>query len=71
MTYQVKVTPNSKNMEVIETGEFLRVKVDAPPVDGKANKRLIEILSGYFNVSSSRIRIVSGHISRNKVVEIL
>ncbi|MEK9186375.1 MAG: DUF167 domain-containing protein [Patescibacteria group bacterium] len=71
MTYQIKVTPNSKNMEVIEEKGSLRIKVDAPPVEGKANKRLIEILAGYFNVSPSRVRIVSGHTSRNKVIEVL
>lgn len=71
MRYTVKATPNSQKISVVKEGEVLKVKIDAPPVNGRANKRLIEILSEYFNVPLRDIRIVSGFTSRNKIVEII
>ena len=44
--------------------------MDAPPVEGKANSRLITILSDYFNVPKSSITIVKGSLSKRKVIEI-
>jgi uncharacterized protein (TIGR00251 family) len=46
------------------------VHLKSLPVDGKANKELIEILAKRFDVSKSQIRIKSGLSSRNKLVEI-
>ena len=71
MRYEVKATPNSREASVVEEGTRLKVKIDAPPVDGKANRRLIEILSDHFDVPKSEIKIVFGYASRNKIVEIL
>ena len=49
--------------------EFI-VSVKEPPVHGLANKAIIRALANHFNVAQSRIRIVSGHTSRQKVVEV-
>ena len=46
------------------------VKVDEKAVGGRANKRLLEILSEHFEVPRSRISIVRGVKSRDKIVEI-
>jgi len=46
------------------------VKVDEKAVDGRANKRLVEILSDHFKVPRSRISIVRGAKSRDKIVEV-
>jgi len=70
MKIKVKINPNSKKAEVIKEDCFLKVKVDAPPHGGKANKRLIEILSEYFSVSKSRIKIIKGEFSKDKLIEI-
>ncbi len=71
MRIQVKVIPNSKEAKVEKEGEgVLRVRVDAPTKEGKANKRLIELLAEYFSKPKSSVRIVKGLSSRNKVVEI-
>jgi len=71
MHKQIKVKPNSKQ-QIIEEGldGSLTVHLKSPPVDGKANKELIEILAKRFDVSKSQIRIKSGLSSRNKLVEI-
>jgi uncharacterized protein (TIGR00251 family) len=68
---RVRVTPNARqpSVVVVDEGE-LEVKVDAKATGGLANKRLVEILSEHFNVSKSRISIVRGIRSRDKVIEI-
>lgn len=68
--YQVKVSPNSKKSKVEEIAGVLMVKVNAPAKEGKANKKLVEILSKHFSKPKSSIRIVKGLTSKNKVIEI-
>jgi hypothetical protein len=71
MHKQVKVKPNSKKQSIEEsTDGSLTVHLKSPPVDGKANKELIELLAEKFNVSKPQIRIKSGVSSRNKLIEI-
>ena len=65
MEISVTVVPNSKKFEVIRIDKkSYRIRVDATPVGGKANKRLIEILSVYFDVNKSSISIKRGIKSR-------
>jgi len=72
MNKKIKVIPRSSKNEVV--GEMsdgiLKIKLTAAPVDGEANKELIKLLAKYFGVAKSRIKIVKGLTSRNKVVEI-
>lgn len=51
-------------------GDTLKVKLTSPPVEGAANRQLIEVLSGFLNIKKSSIQIIKGEKSRNKVVEI-
>lgn len=67
---KIKVIPNSKKEEVTQEKDFLKVKVNAIAEKGKANKRLIEILSIYFKTPKNKIRILSGKRSKNKIIEI-
>ncbi len=48
----------------------VKIRLKAPPVDGKANKELIEFLSDILDVPPSRIEIVAGQTHRNKLVAI-
>jgi uncharacterized protein (TIGR00251 family) len=67
----VRVEPRSSRTMIAGTvGETLKVKLTSPPVDGAANKQLIEVLSDFFHVRKKAIRIISGKSARNKVVEI-
>lgn len=50
---------------------WLRVKVAAPPTDGKANKRLCKLLAERFGVSRSRVQIASGESRAYKRVRII
>ena len=71
MHKQIKVKPNSKQQIIEEALDgSLTIHLKSQPVDGKANKELIEILAKKFDVSKFQIRIKSGLSSRNKLVEI-
>ncbi|MBM2829874.1 MAG: protein Mettu [Gammaproteobacteria bacterium] len=48
----------------------LRIRLKSPPVDGKANKQLLELLANEFGTSKTAIEIVSGKQGRNKRVAI-
>jgi len=71
MRIKIKVKAASKNPGVSRRADgMLCVKVDAQPQKGKANKRLIEILSKHFGVAKSEIRIVHGAGDSVKLIEI-
>lgn len=54
-----------------ETGERVRIaRVTAPPVDGRANAALLRLLAKEYGVPKSKIRIVQGEASRDKVIEL-
>jgi len=66
----IKVIPKArKNLVCVEDGIF-KVYVNSPPVEGRANRAVIEVLSECFNIRKSNIKIIKGEKSRNKVVEI-
>ncbi len=72
MRIEVHVAPNAREPGVAKSDEGrYEVRVDERPDRGRANKRLVEILSDYFGVPKSRVVIVRGSKSRDKVVEIL
>jgi hypothetical protein len=48
----------------------LRIKIKAPPVDGKANEYLIEYLSDFFDLPKKNIEILSGFTSSHKRINI-
>ncbi|HXK40511.1 MAG TPA: DUF167 domain-containing protein [Candidatus Paceibacterota bacterium] len=72
MKINVKAKPNSheEKVEKVSDTEFI-VSVKEPPVQGRANRAIINALALHFGIASVRVKIVSGHISRQKVVEIL
>lgn len=51
-------------------GEFYRVKVNSPPVDGEANKELVSLVSKRLKVPKGSIEIISGKTSRTKVLRV-
>ncbi|MFO8039892.1 MAG: DUF167 domain-containing protein [Sodalinema sp.] len=71
MMFNVKVKPNSKQQAIIlEDDGSLTVRLQSPPVEGKANKELIQVLADRFGVRKSQISIRSGERSRTKRVEV-
>jgi len=76
-----RVTPNANKSEIPGWTEdhrpgteglqrALRVKLKAPPVDGKANRELVVFLAGQLGLSKSAVSLCSGEKSRLKSVRI-
>ena len=63
----IKISPNSKKNEINE-GDFTKIKITAQPIDGKANKALIEFLSKNFKIPKTSIKILKGETSKEKTV---
>ena len=71
MRIQIVVKPNSKVIGVHkESDGSFTVRVNAPPVDGKANAAVIEALSEHFSVRKSAVKILHGETGKRKLVEI-
>jgi uncharacterized protein (TIGR00251 family) len=71
ITIEVKVEPRSSRKGISGIMEnVVRVKLTAPPVGGEANEQLIEVMSEATGARKSDIRIVRGHSSKKKVIEI-
>ena len=71
MKISVKAKPSSKEekIEKLSDTEFV-VSVKEPPIKGKANEAIRNALAVYFKTGSSRVKIISGYSSRNKIIEI-
>jgi len=69
---KVKVVPRAKKNHIsgiMEDGS-LKVRVAAPPVDGKANRALIKLLADTLKIPKTDVAIISGLQSRNKTISI-
>ena len=73
MLVSVTVRPSDSRPGVDEShdGDSLLVRLASPPVDGKANKELCEVLARHFRVPKSSVAVIKGHTSKNKTVKIL
>ncbi len=71
MRIYLKVIPRSSQnrLEKISEGEY-RAWLNAPPVDGKANEALIELVAKFFGVPKSAVTIVGGKTARRKMVDV-
>lgn len=63
-----KISPNASKNEIIKTEEGVKIKITAQPIDGKANKALVEFLSKRFKVPKTSIEIVKGQTSKEKTL---
>lgn len=73
VTIHVKPGSRKESIDWVENlfwEKTLVVKIREKPVDGEANRWLIEALSDFFDVPKSSITIIHGHTSREKVVEV-
>lgn len=67
----IRVTPRASASKVagVKQGALL-VRVTAPPVEGKANKAVCEVIAKELGVPKSRVTVIRGDAGRDKVVEI-
>lgn len=71
MLIKVKVSPNSKEEAIIKkTEDSFEIKVREIAERGLANRAVIKILSSYFKVLPSQIKLLKGAQTRNKIFEI-
>ena len=67
----VRVVPGASKNEIAgENAGVWKIRLTAPPVDGKANKALVEFLADKLKVNRSGVELVRGTTSRNKTVAI-
>lgn len=69
----LRVTPRARKTEfagVLEDG-ILRVRVAAPPVEGKANAELLSFLAKVLGVRKNRLEIIAGQRGLDKIVSVL
>ena len=70
-TLSLHVQPGAKKSECVGLhGEALKIRLAAPPVDGKANEALLRFLAQRLAIPRQQISLKSGQTSRQKVVEI-
>lgn len=68
----IHAKPKSKKEFVERVDDtHLIVAVKDPPVNNRANLAIIDVLAEYYGIAPSRVSIVSGHASKEKVVEIV
>lgn len=68
-TIKVKVQPRASSTQIVGYREdVLYLRVTAPPAEGQANAAVVSLLAQALGVAKSRVRVVRGHTSREKVV---
>ncbi len=70
MIINVRVIPRARVQKIVVDGDTLRVYTNAAPTDGAANVAVIKMLSKHYDVPKSRISIIRGETSHDKVIEI-
>jgi len=71
MKVSVIVHPNSKKSRIEkDLMEMLHVYVNAPPLEGKANKAVIDALADFFKIKKNGIILLNGAKSKNKIFEV-
>ena len=70
-TLAIKAIPNAPRSEVVGwLGDALKVKVHAPPVEGRANEVLCTFLADTFGLPRRAVTVLRGDTSRQKLVRL-
>jgi len=69
MIYKVRVRLNKDFIKI--NGNDIEIGVMSNPEKGKANMEIIKKISKFLDIPSSRVKILTGFSSRNKVIEVL
>jgi uncharacterized protein (TIGR00251 family) len=71
LVLQLRIQPRASRDEIVGPyGDSLKVRITAPPVDGRANAYLVNFLARAFGVSHSAVELLNGESGRNKRVRI-
>lgn len=70
-TLAIKVTPNAPRTEIVGwLGDALKIKVHAPPVEGRANDALCDFLAAHLRLPRRAVTVLRGDTSRQKLVRV-
>ncbi|MDA1330500.1 MAG: DUF167 domain-containing protein [Chloroflexi bacterium] len=69
----IRVIPRARRDEIAEvlSDQTIKIRLTAPPVEGKTNQALVKFLSDVLSVSKARIEIVAGATGRDKLVSVM
>jgi uncharacterized protein (TIGR00251 family) len=71
LTLKIYLQPKSSKNEIVGPyRDGIKIKVTAPPLEGRANKGLIRFLAKELGISASQMEIMKGHHSREKILRI-
>jgi uncharacterized protein (TIGR00251 family) len=71
VTFAVRVVPRASRNEIVGVhGDALKVRLTAPPVEGRANEALVAFLAQRLGVRKSQVEIVAGATSRHKMIRV-
>lgn len=71
VSFRVHVQPKSSREGIVgEVGGVLKLRVTAPPVEGRANEACLRLLSGVLDLPISRLRITAGQHARVKTIRV-
>lgn len=71
VTFNVKVIPRAKREEIVGVeNDAVKIRLNAPPVEGRANEALVKFLARALDVPRANVEIVRGETSRTKVVRV-
>ena len=70
MLLNIKVIPNAKKEQIKKSDNGLRIYVTVPPEGGRANRAVIKLLSKELDIAKSKIEIIKGEKTREKIIKI-
>lgn len=77
MKIALKVTPGARRNEILgweddypQIGRVLRVKIAAPPVEGKANKEIVTFMAKTLSIPKSAVELLHGSTGRIKLIQV-
>lgn len=70
-SFSVRVQPGSSRNEIVSYEGGIKVRLQAPAVEGKANKACIQVLSKLLKIPKRRLKIIRGEHARQKKISVL
>ncbi len=70
--FRVRVQPGASKNEIVGVQQdALKIRISAPPVEGKANRALVQFLAEQLAVKRNQVEILNGHATRRKTIHII
>ena len=70
--FRVRVQPGASKNEIVGVQQdALKIRISAPPLEGKANRALVQFLAEQLAVKRSQVEILNGHATRRKTIHII